>query len=67
MANGEVAAAAGDLAVERDAAFVVFALEGEEAGGAERVVEDGVVVLPEGVEILAEGTAQELRLREMGC
>ena len=67
LADRQVAATARDLGVERDAALVVFALEGEEAGGAERVVEDGVVVLPEGVEILAEGTAEELGLCEMEC
>ena len=62
MADGEVRATTGDLAVERDAGLVPLALEAEEAGGAERVVEESVVVLAEGIQVLAEGAAEQLGL-----
>ena len=75
LPDGQVAPAARDRRVERDAACaracagvlrfaraLTFALEREEPGGAERVVEHCVVELGEGVEVLAEGAAEELRL-----
>lgn len=49
LADRQVAAAARDLAVERQAALVCLILQREKAGGAEGVVEDRVVVLGEGV------------------
>ena len=58
LANGEVAAATRDGAVERDAAFVGFVLQREEAGGTQRVVERRVVVLGERVQVLAECAAE---------
>ena len=62
LADGEVRATTGDLAVERDARLVGLALQAEETGGAERVVEHRIVVLAEGIEVLAEGAAEQLGL-----
>ena len=45
LPDRQVRPAPGYLAVERDPRLVVFVLEVEEAGGAEGVVQDGVVVL----------------------
>lgn len=62
LADGQVRTAARDLAVERDARVVALVLQVEEACGAERVVEHRVVVLREGVEVLAERSAEKLGL-----
>ena len=77
LPDGQVAPAARDRRVERDAGracarasvlLFALALEREEPGGAERVVEDCVVELGEGVEVLAKGAAKELGLgREGQC
>ena len=61
LADRQVAAAARDLGVERDAALVHLALQREQACSAERVVQDSIVVLREGVEVLAERAAEQLR------
>ena len=60
LANRQVAASARDLGVERDAALVRLALQREQACGAEGVIQDGVVVLREGVEVLPERAAEQL-------
>ena len=58
LPDRQVCPAACYLAVERDPRFVVLVLEVEEAGRAEGVIQDGVVVLREWVEVLAERPAQ---------
>ena len=62
LADGEVRATTGDFAVERDARLVGLALQAEETGGAERVVEYGVIVLAERIEVMAECAAEQLGL-----
>ena len=60
----QVRPAACDLAVKRDPRFIAFVLEVEETGRAKRVVQHRIVMLREGVEVLAERPAQQFRLSE---
>ena len=62
LADGQVRAASRDLAVECDSGLVILVLQAEQAGGTERVIQDCVIVLREGVEVLAQRATQELRL-----
>ena len=63
LPDRQVRAPARNLAVERDPRLVRLALDREQARGAERIVQHRVVVLPEGVKVLAECASEQLRLR----
>lgn len=65
LPDGQVRAAPRDLRIERNARRVALVLQVEEPGGAQGVIEDGVEVFGERVQVLAERPAEELRLRGM--
>lgn len=54
LADRQIVAAAGDLAIQGETRLVCFALERKKAGCAERVVQREVVVLVEGVQVASE-------------
>jgi hypothetical protein len=62
LPDGQVPAAGRDLTVERQPALVCLRLECEQAGRAQGVIQLGVIVLAEHVQVLAERPGQELRL-----
>lgn len=66
LPDGQVCAAPRDLRVERYARRVALVLQVEEPGGAQGVIEDGVEVFGERVDVLAERPTEEFRLRG-GC
>ena len=60
LANREVSAAAGNCSIESDPSFIIFVLDGEQASSTESIVECGVVVLIERIQISPEGIRQQL-------
>ena len=63
LSDRQVGACACDRGVEREPVLVRRALEGEQSRRTQRVVQDCVVVLPEHVQVVPQGAAQQLRLR----
>ena len=62
LSDGQVPSTARDLGIERDAGVIRAFLQREEACRTKRVVEGGVVMRSEWVEILAQRSAQQLGL-----
>ena len=53
LADGEVASATGYLTVKGDAALIHVTLQVEQTSRAQRIVEDGIIMLFERIQILA--------------
>lgn len=58
----QVATPAGNRSVKRNFIFIHSILEGEKTGCSKSIIQLGIVMLVEWVQVLAKGTAQQLRL-----
>lgn len=63
LPNGQVCTSARDLRVERDARLIAFLLQIEEPCRAKCVIEKGIVVFGERVQVLAECPTEKFRLQ----
>jgi hypothetical protein len=60
LANGQVSAAARNGSLESDPSIIIFALDREQTGSMESVVERSVVALTEWIQISSESIRQQL-------
>ena len=62
LTDREIGSTAGDLGVEGDTTLFNVLLQGKESSGTKSVVQARIVVLVKWIQILAEASAQKLRL-----
>lgn len=65
LANRQVATTTRNGGIKSDTAFVALILQREQSRSTQSIVQNRIIILSEGVQVLPQGTAEKLRLEEI--